>query len=345
LVLIDGDFRIRMANEAFRGLAGIREGDADGRSLIDLAAALWDLDEPLRARLERLRASAEANCRCGFEHRTAGGQPAVLEVKGFVWRCAEQTYLAITVQDITAFKERERVLKLEIERLASEAVATARELGFAQDELRALAASLFTSQEEERRRVARDLHDDIGQKLALLEIDAQQIEPRIVSVPEQARAELERVRIEIGELSEDVRRISHALHPAVIEDLGLTPALRSLVEDFRGREDMIVTFRADDVPDRIPLETATGLYRIAQEALRNVAKHAGKTHVKVLLGSGPGGIRLQVIDAGKGFDVAASRSGLGLISMQERARILQGRLRIESQPGEGARLTIDAPLP
>jgi two-component system, chemotaxis family, CheB/CheR fusion protein len=234
---------------------------------------------------------------------------------------------------------------LQRERLAGEVASTARELGRTQDELRALAARLFTSQEEERRRVARELHDDISQKLALLEIDAQQVEPQITSDPVRARKELERVRIAVGDLSEEVRRISHALHPSVIEDLGITPAIRSLVEDFRDREDMIVTFQADNVPDGIPLEIATGLYRITQEALRNTAKHAGRTHVKVTLVGEPGHIRLQTIDAGKGFDPRANRSGLGLISMQERARILRGKLTIESKLGEGTKVTVDVPLP
>jgi two-component system CheB/CheR fusion protein len=179
----------------------------------------------------------------------------------------------------------------------------------------------------------------------LLEIDAQQVEPQISSDPAQARDELERVRGAIGDLSEEVRRISHALHPSVIEDLGVGPAIRSLVEDFRDREHMIVTFRCQNVPDGIPLEIATGLYRITQEALRNVAKHAGKTHVKVLLQGVSGRIRLQVVDAGAGFDVAARSSGLGLISTAERVRIMQGKLAIESQPGEGTRVSVDVPLP
>jgi signal transduction histidine kinase len=118
-----------------------------------------------------------------------------------------------------------------------------------------------------------------------------------------------------------------------------------MVEDFRDRERMIVTFRAQNVPDGIPLEIATGLCRIAHEALRNVAKHAGDTHVKLLLRGGPGRILLQVTDAGKGFDLRARRLGLGLIGMEERARIMRGTLTVESQPGDGTRLTVDVPLP
>jgi len=216
----------------------------------------------------------------------------------------------------------------------------ARELGRTQEELRGLASSLFTSQEGERRRVARELHDDICQKLAALEISAQQTAHRMTDAPEEALAELERVRSGIAALSDDVRVISHRLHPSVIDDLGLVPALRALVEDFREREGMIATFAAQAVQDDIPAEIATGLYRIAQEALRNVSKHAGKTHVKVILGGDGGSIRLQVIDAGEGFDVLEPRSGLGLISMEERARMMGGTFRIESELGEGSRVTV-----
>jgi two-component system CheB/CheR fusion protein len=250
-----------------------------------------------------------------------------------------------TGADITAHKAMEPLLTLDRERLAEEVDSTARELSGTQKELQALTASLFSSQEEERRRVARELHDDISQKLALLEIDAQQVEPKIESNPVQARKELESLRTAIGDLSEEVRRISHGLYPSVIEDLGIAPAIRSLVEDFGQREEMTVTFRAENVPDNVPLEIATGMYRIAQEALRNVAKHAGRTYVKVLLAGGPGRLRLQVIDAGKGFDTRALTPGLGLIGAGERVRIMRGVLTIESKPGEGTRLSVDAPLP
>jgi len=135
------------------------------------------------------------------------------------------------------------------------------------------------------------------------------------------------------------------LPPSVLEDLGLKPAIRSLVEEFRDREGMIVTFRSEGVPDSVPLDITTGLYRITQEALRNVSKHAGKTHVKVSLKGDPDRIRLQVADSGEGFDPHARRSGLGLISMEERARIMQGTLNVASEPGEGTRVTVNVPLP
>ncbi len=345
VVAIDFGLRIRLANVAFRSLVGIERDDLEGRSLLDLASALWGLDEPLRAHLESLRNSDDEGGRFVFEHRTAGDNARVLDIRGCALKNGKDLHLLVTIQDVTAHKDVERFPALEGERLAREVASTTCELRRTQEELRALAASLFQSQEEERRRVARELHDGISQKLALLEIGAQQVEPRIAADPGGARTELQRVRTAIGELSEEVRRISHGLHPSVIEDLGVGPAIRSLAEDFRERERMIVTFRAQNVPEGVPVEIATGLYRIAQEALRNVTKHAGKTHVKVLLEGESRRICLQVIDAGKGFDVEARRMGLGLIGIAERARAMQGTLTVESEPGKGTRVAVAVLLP
>lgn len=217
-------------------------------------------------------------------------------------------------------------------------------LNRSEEQLRALAAQMMTSQEDERRRVARELHDDICQKLAVLEIDAHQMEPKILRDPDGAIQDLQQLRDGIGSLSEDVRRISHALHSSLIDDLGLVPALRSLLEDLRERENMIVTFIPQDVPEEILPQTVTGLYRIAQEALRNIARHAGKTNVKVILKGRAGGLRLEIIDFGRGFDVRASRSGLGLVSMEERAHMMYGSCKVESEIGKGTMVSVDVPL-
>jgi two-component system CheB/CheR fusion protein len=238
----------------------------------------------------------------------------------------------------------ERLLGLERERLRCEVASAARELGRTQEELRALAGGLFTSQEDERRRVARELHDDIAQRFAMLEIESQKIDAYVGVNPERVRELIENLRAGIASASDEVRRIAHALHPSALEDLGITPALRALVENFRGNEEMIVTFSATDAPVRLPIEIATALYRIAQEALRNASKHAGRAHVKVLLRSTPSGIQLQVADSGEGFDLQSPRVGLGLISMEERARLMGGTLAVESKVGEGTRITVDVPV-
>ncbi len=108
---------------------------------------------------------------------------------------------------------------------------------------------------------------------------------------------------------------------------------------------MIATFSAQDVPANLSRETATGLYRIAEEALDNVARHAGKTHVRVTLKGAPSAVTLQIADAGEGFDMQARRDGLGLIGMEERARMLDGAFQIESHRGAGTKITVEIPRP
>jgi two-component system, chemotaxis family, CheB/CheR fusion protein len=333
LAVVDLDLRIRAVNNAFRAIARLDKEDLERRSLPEIISNAWTLEEPFLFRLDELRKSPEAGRNFDFIH-SIPGESRVLSLRGEVLQPDGDTFLLVTVQDVTAR-----------ERLAGEVESTARELGRTQDELRSLTGSLFISQEEERRRVARELHDDIGQKLAILEIDAQQIGRQLPQDAGQAMQGLERVRSGIAALSEDVRRISHTLHPSVIDDLGLTPGIRSLVEDFQERENMIVSFSSQDIPDNLPTAIVTALYRITQEALRNVAKHAGRTHVKVILRGVPTGLRLQVVDSGMGFDIHQRRSGLGLISMEERARMIEARLTVESELGEGTRINVDVPWP
>ncbi len=344
LVVVDRELRIRSVNDAFRTLVNAGREDLERRSFIDLALAHWGLDEPLRSRLQTLQESKKAAHEFEFEYRTPDETPRTFNIRARLLPPDGEVFILITIEDITPHKEVERLLGLERERLTSEVALTARELGRTQDELRALTASLFTSQEDERRRVARELHDDVAQRFAMLEIESEKLTAEAGVSPEKVRELTESLRAGIAAASDEVRRIAHALHPSALEDLGITPALRALVENFRGNEQMMVTFSADGAPAPLPIDVATGVYRIAQEALRNANKHAGRAHVKVLLRGTPSGIRLQVTDSGEGFDPHAPRTGLGLISMEERARLMGGTLKVESKMGEGTRITVDVPV-
>ncbi len=256
----------------------------------------------------------------------------VFSISGRVLKADSEQFLLVTFEDITNHKEAERLLK-----------STTTALGRSQEDLRALTSSLLTSQETERRRIARELHDDVSQRLARLEIETDEAEEALPHGTEKAATKLEQVRVELGKLSEDVREISHRLHPATIENLGLEVALRALTEDTDRKENLIATFESSNVPERISFKTATALYRIAQESLRNAVKHAGRTHVRVELRGEPDGLRLSVSDAGKGFDRERHRSGLGLISIEERTRVIGGNLSIHSEPGRGTMITVHVP--
>jgi signal transduction histidine kinase len=199
------------------------------------------------------------------------------------------------------------------------------------------------NEEDERRRLARELHDDIGQRLALLADDAARLRHELKLTDETNRNRLDSLVQQARDLGEDLRRISHALHPAILEDLGLVPALRSLVQEFRDHTGMAADLIHLNIPADLPLELSTPLYRITQEALRNITKHAGPACVEVSLGLAHGEIVLVVSDSGAGFETAG-QGGLGLTSMRERAMLAGGSLRIVSAPGKGTSLHVHLPF-
>ncbi len=198
--------------------------------------------------------------------------------------------------------------------------------------------------EDDRRRVARELHDDIGQRLALLADDADRLRRELGLTDDPHRSRLDHLVQQARDLSEDLRRISQTLHPAILEDLGLIPAIRSLTDDFADRTGLPVTFVGSNIPSHLPLAFSTTLYRIAQEALRNVAKHAGRASVQVTLTFTPVEMILIISDSGAGFDVA-HHTGLGLVSMRERAYLAGGTLQIHSRLAEGTTVQARLPLP
>ncbi|HEY7209311.1 MAG TPA: CheR family methyltransferase [Bryobacteraceae bacterium] len=344
LVVVDNQLRIRSTNEAFCKLAGAGAQSLELRMLPDLAVALWGMEQPLRAHLENLQTNGSTERSFEFEHKTTVDKPCILLVRGCVLEPDGQQFLLVTFEDVTAHREVERLLKAEQERLASAVESTTKELDRNREELRALAGSLFTTQEEQSRVLARELHDDISQRMAAIHINGDQIFQLVEEDPRAAKAKIEQCLAQIAQLGDDMRMLSHRLHPSIIEDLGLAPALRSLTEEFGERENMITSFLGQDLPAEIPVAVATGLYRIAQEALRNIAKHAGRTHVKVLLKGDGGSLEMQIADAGWGFDPAQRQPGLGLISMKERARLIGASVDVQSSVGHGTQVTVRAPL-
>ncbi len=213
-------------------------------------------------------------------------------------------------------------------------------------EIRALAAQLITAQEEERRRVSRELHDSLCQKLASLALD---VENLAVSLPRPAatRARLEELGARATSASEEARQIAYALHPSVLDDLGLIESLRALCSEFSKTKKVRVRFKAGKLPDVVPQQIASGLYRIAEESLRNVAKHAGAKQLTVSLGKKENALVLSLEDDGVGFtpEAVKGKGGLGLVSIGERTRILGGTLSVESKPGHGTRISVTVPLP
>jgi two-component system, NarL family, sensor kinase len=211
--------------------------------------------------------------------------------------------------------------------------------------LRRLASRLLYAQEEERRRIAREMHDDWTQRLAVLGIDLAKLETHIGS-PEKALPILKWMQEELFDLSEDVHAVSRQLHPSILDDLGLAEALRSECASFSHREGVAVTYRPPQSAVALPKDAALGVYRVAQEALRNIAKHAAVKEATVSLAMTSSELVLAVEDDGAGFDSTSphAKHGLGLYSMAERVRLIQGELSVTSAPGRGTTVTVRVPL-
>ena len=204
---------------------------------------------------------------------------------------------------------------------------------------------LISAQETERTRIARDLHDDVSQRIAALSMMISAIKRRLRGDSDILPA-LISVQQSTAALGENIRHFSHDLHPILLQHAGLGAALRVLCAEFEKLHAIEVTCTADADPQAIAADTALCLYRIAQEALRNVAKHADAHHVAVTVTHASGGVQLSIVDDGKGFDLAAVRgtaAGLGLVSIDERARLLGGRVRIDTQPQNGTRVHVELP--
>ena len=210
-----------------------------------------------------------------------------------------------------------------------------------QKELESLAGKLIEAQEAERKRIARELHDDFNQRLAALSLELESMERAPIALPEPITRQLAAIRVQTGMLSDDLHDLAYRLHPSLLEHVGLEVAARDHVSEFAKRTGLSVRFIGREVPKTFSPEVATNLFRVLQESLQNVSKHAQATDVTVRLSGSSKGVGLSVRDNGKGFDFEdknAGARGLGLVSMQERTRGLGGLLRIHSLPRSGTKI-------
>jgi len=207
-----------------------------------------------------------------------------------------------------------------------------------------LSGRMINAAEEERARLGRELHDDVTQRLALLAIDAGREEQR--SSASSAGAAMRTMREGLVRLSEDVHALSYRLHPSILDDLGLAEALKSECGRFARTFPIRLQMDDRDIPETLPRDVALCMFRIAQEALRNVGRHARARQARVSLQRFDGGLKLAVGDDGAGFDPARHRNGasLGLASMRQRAFLVGGKVDITSSPGRGTTITAWVPL-
>jgi two-component system, chemotaxis family, CheB/CheR fusion protein len=342
IVVVNRDCTIRTVNTAFRELTQMKGSELEGRSMPDLARLLWGI-EGMGDKLDTL-VQGNPGAILEFEHKSTAQQKKILLIKAQTLSIDGNRIHLLMIEDITIRSEAELLNTNQKRVLEGEIEAAARRLTRTQEELGGLTAHLFTVHEEAQQHWARELHDDICQRLSVLRLLLEEI--NIAQLRKEDCERVQSARRQVDSLNTDVRQISHRLHPSILKDLGLSASLKALVQEFGERENMPATYLTRNLPEDLPQQAATAIYRIAQEALRNVSKHAGKTHVKVTL-SGEGNLlQLKVMDFGVGFDQEsdAPSKGLGLISMQERARMVGGELKMQSSLGQGTTVIAEVPL-
>lgn len=306
LCIADLSGKLESANVALIDLLGRPQQELVSRSLVDFAHP----DDRSSTEAALRAAVADEGAAIEVENRFQSKEG---DWRWLRWRIARsgESWLSAAARDVTEEK-------------------------WAQEKLRALADQVISAQEEERRRIARELHDDYTQRLAAVSIELGLLK-RGTDAQEDGTLdkELTRVQGEVISLSEDIRQLSHSLHPSVLEHSTLAAALEAYCREFSRQTGVAATFAARNLPDEIPRPVALAFYRIAQEALRNVSLHSAATTVSIVL-SGPN-LTLNVIDNGRGFDTAQAKKspGLGLVSIGERGRVAGATVIISSVPGEG----------
>ncbi len=334
ITVLEADGTIRSVSPAVKRVLGYAPEERAGKTIDELVHPddLPAIKDALAEAFQGRRDSATMEYRC--LHKDGS------------WRLLEATArnllqdpavngIVINTRDVTERQRAEEVLRQKEAALRD-----------SHAQLRALAARLLTGQEEEWSRIARELHDDLNQKLAFLVVEAERLEQRLSQSPDLVRDGLHSLQSRAVDLSEDVRRLAHQLHPAALDDLGLEPALRSYCAEFSRLAGIPVKYSCRGLPESLPPETALCLYRVAQEGFSNIAKHSRAPRAAVTLAGAAGAMRLSITDSGIGFDANAvkGQGGLGIPSMEERVRLVNGSIQIESAPGKGTRITVQVPL-
>ena len=319
IVTKDEDNRVLFCNPAFERMFHYSQGELLGKDIDDVIAS-HDLVEATRM-THAVRDGGVVHATA--QRRKKDGTLIDVELHGIRVFSGETFVGAFAIyQDIT---ERRR----------------------SEEKLQALRNRLTRAQEEERSRIARDLHDDIGQRLALLSIDLEQMKLASLKISSALAGELESLVRTAGDITSDVHNISRRLHPSQVELLGLAPALNNFCREFAIRNSMQIRFVSVPLTCKVQEEASLCLFRVAQESIRNVYKHSGCQQALVELDELPGSLRLRISDQGAGFDPtsADSAQGLGLLSMEERLRSMGGELFVHSHPGGGTCIEACIPAP
>ena len=349
------DHALKYANPAFSQLAELEQSSLLGRTVAECLprcpgciALLSRVSESGHAEQHTEQGYAEFWSYAAWPIASPINRPVLMML--LITQTSELHRTATMVNEalvVSAVEQQEiaEVTEASAKVMSNTVVRQEQELDRSKEELRLLALQLLEAQEDERRRIARELHDSFSQQLASLGMQIFHLEQEIS--PDARHRLLGEMQSQLVGLANDVRSLSHRLHPPTLEDLGLVTSLRALHEEFETIHSIPIRFLAQELMAPIPLRTATALYRIVQESLWNIIKHAGQdVLVTVELCQVLNDLVLCVKDTGAGFDPQRTRvkGGLGLISMQERAQLVSGTLTIESAPGQGTKVRVCVPL-
>ena len=214
-----------------------------------------------------------------------------------------------------------------------------------EEALASVSRRLIEAQEQERARIARELHDDIVQRLALIAVELEKLHQELPNPP-KIRSRMGELHNQTTAIATDIQTLSHELHSTKLEYLGIEAAMRGFCKEFGKQHKAEIDFKSHDLPSPLSPDISLCLFRVLQEALQNSAKHSGARHIEVRLWGTSDEIHLMVKDSGIGFDneAAKSRGGLGLISMEERLKLLKGTFSVESEPEGGTTIRARVPL-
>jgi PAS domain S-box-containing protein len=215
----------------------------------------------------------------------------------------------------------------------------------AEEALRGVSGRLINAHEQDRIQLARELHDDVAQRLSLLSIELDVLEERLGNAPVDCCAQVQSLSTAAKELAMDLHRLAHQLHPARLEQLGLAAAIRGFCQELSKAHHITIDVDIQALPTSLGQDVTLCLYRVTQEALQNVVKHSGVAAAAVRLAVAGDEVRLEIVDRGVGFDTQAAheQASLGLVSIRERVRLVRGQLQIESKNGAGTSIAIRIP--